>query len=254
MTLWDGLNIANSSEENESTLCSQDIEKFVQRYYELINQKCYFEAHSYQSIRFSKKMTIERLREIWSNNNSLVTKDISVVYNSRFEAKVSFRLLANDTDKSTGKAATTPWIMNVKLVFENDQWKYDEAAYERDTAIHAAAYEGDTSKLIELLKNEPEIIEAQNDKGDTPLLLSVYRGHLEAAEFLISQGADINAQNNHGDTPLHLASWKDYKPLVEMLLSVNADTDSRNKDGCAPSDVTQSEEIKQLISQTGDLN
>lgn len=209
------------STENESTLCSQDIEKFVQRYYEFINQKCYFEAHSYQSIRFSKKMTVERLHEIWSNNNSLITKDISVVYNSRFEAKVSFRLLANDTDKSTGKAATTPWLMNVKLVFENDQWKYDEASYERDTAIHAAAYDGDTSKLIEILKNEPEIIEAQNDKGDTPL---------------------------------HFASWKDYKPLVEMLLSVNADTDSHNKDGCAPSDVTQSEEIKQLISQTGDLN
>jgi len=237
-----------TSEEKENSMDAESAEKLVQRYYELLSQKSYYEAHNMQSARFSQRMTVERMHEIWSNNNTITSKDMSVYLYSRFEAQVSLRLLADDTDRNTGKSSTTPWLMKVKLVMEHGEWKYDEVTYERDTTIHSAAYNGDISSLHKMLEDEPEIINAQNDKGDTPLLLSAYGGHKEAVEYLISRGADINAQNNHGDTALHLASWKGYKPVVEQLLTDNADTMTQNKDGYSASEVANSEDIKEVLS------
>ncbi|MCS5711374.1 ankyrin repeat domain-containing protein [Candidatus Berkiella aquae] len=49
-------------------------------------------------------------------------------------------------------------------------------------------------------------IDAQDDKGNTPLHWAVRQGYPEIIQLLIDNGANVNAQNNEGNAPLHLAT------------------------------------------------
>ena len=48
---------------------------------------------------------------------------------------------------------------------------------------------------------------------------------------LEEHGANINAQDDKGRTPLHLATYGGYKDAAEQLMALGADTTIRNKRG-----------------------
>ena len=50
-------------------------------------------------------------------------------------------------------------------------------------------------------------------------------------EVLAKSGANVNAQDDNGRTPLHLATYGGYKDAAEQLMSLGADTTIRNKRG-----------------------
>ena len=64
---------------------------------------------------------------------------------------------------------------------------------DKATALHAAAREGHADVCLELLE-QGAAIEAQDGGNWTPLLWACYRGHVAAADCLISRGANINAR------------------------------------------------------------
>lgn len=66
--------------------------------------------------------------------------------------------------------------------------------YGEFTALHAAAQEG-FDDIIELLIAAGAPINARDDNGNTPLIISEYRS---AIEILARNGADANIKNNHG--------------------------------------------------------
>ena len=73
------------------------------------------------------------------------------------------------------------------------------------TALHYASYAGRTEALRELLKCHDAELDAQEDGGNTPLMVACRNGHLMAATGLIFAGADVNLLNHAGRSALRIA-------------------------------------------------
>jgi ankyrin repeat protein len=90
---------------------------------------------------------------------------------------------------------------------------------ERDTALHAAAEEGDHGAVLSLLASgSPPALEKH---ADTPLMRAAPSGSSELLRLMLANGSapTLNWRNAHGDTALHLASASDNSPAVHLLLA-----------------------------------
>lgn len=92
----------------------------------------------------------------------------------------------------------------------------------------------DANKVTELLRDNPAgILNARDDNGDTPLIITIARQD-DWAGFFIGKGADPNLPGKGGDTPLIAASRVGYMDAVEWLLKVGARVDAPNRMGETP--------------------
>lgn len=95
-----------------------------------------------------------------------------------------------------------------------------------EKAIIKAAKSGDVNQLLELLGQEPSLIDARDTDGSTPLHCASWKGHPTVVQALLEKGADVHAtnQNDHwGDTPLHAAAHGNQKAVAELLIAAGAD-------------------------------
>jgi pectate lyase len=90
------------------------------------------------------------------------------------------------------------------------------------SSIHAAARLGVLAGVKALLEQGVDV-NAQDDKGITPLHYAVQGDHRELVELLIVNGADINSKDKEGYTSLYYAVWNEDKDMVEFLVTKGAD-------------------------------
>jgi ankyrin repeat protein len=95
--------------------------------------------------------------------------------------------------------------------------------------IHDASDKGDTAEVKALLSKQPDLVNAKNEKGSTPLHLASYKGHLEMVKFLLEKGADIEAENGSGFTSLQLAVYGGHRNVAEFLIDKGSDINAINK-------------------------
>ena len=97
-------------------------------------------------------------------------------------------------------------------------------------AVHAR----DGNKVMQLLNdNPPGLVDARDDDGNTPLIITIARQD-EWAAFLLSKGADPDLPGNGGDTPLIAAARVGYLDAIEWLLTARAKVDAANRMGETP--------------------
>lgn len=88
------------------------------------------------------------------------------------------------------------------------------------TLLHVAAEWGNT-EVCEVLVNAGADLEAQDDWGDTPLYRACLTGacnkDMDAAVFLVSQGASLTHENSRHITPLGVARMEGDKKDVQVL-------------------------------------
>lgn len=86
----------------------------------------------------------------------------------------------------------------------------------------------DVSKMCELF---PGLVNAQDAKGYTPLIIAAYNNHPSIVALLLQHGALPDAQDSAGNTALMGASFKGYTEIVQLLLQAGADVNLRNGQG-----------------------
>jgi ankyrin repeat protein len=97
-------------------------------------------------------------------------------------------------------------------------------------AIHAR----DGTKVMDLLQsNPPGLVDARDEDGNTPLIITIARKD-EWAAFLLNKNADPNLPGKGGDTPLIAAARVGYMDALEWLLTAGAKVDAANRMGETP--------------------
>ena len=97
--------------------------------------------------------------------------------------------------------------------------------------IHHAAKAGHVL-LTELLIAKGGEVNAQDEEGNTPIIVASAYGHVEVVDLLIQVGGDVNKQNESGLTPLHYASANDQ--VLERLIQAGGEVNTQSSDGWTP--------------------
>lgn len=102
--------------------------------------------------------------------------------------------------------------------------------------IHKAIKNNDIAKVMDLIKNNPDLVFSKDEDGFTPLHLAAANGNKDLARFLLTATkAEVNARDNAGSTPMHQAATaKGHSDIVELLLMYGAEVNARDKQGFTP--------------------
>lgn len=124
--------------------------------------------------------------------------------------------------------------------------------------IHDAAEVGDVEQVKALLKAWPELLEAPDEKGVTPLHIAAANGRKEVAEALLARRANVALKTKLGWTPLHFAAGKGDPATVALLLAYRAPVNAKT-----PMDITplhlavregRTEAARLLLEQKAEVN
>jgi ankyrin repeat protein len=95
-----------------------------------------------------------------------------------------------------------------------------------------------------------EIINHQNDDGETALFLASQEGHVNICRDLIEIViVDVNIPDNDDYTPLLVASENGYSDIVLALLDAGADVYAKNKSGKTALDLATDSEIIAMLKE-----
>jgi ankyrin repeat protein len=98
-------------------------------------------------------------------------------------------------------------------------------------------------------KPAPELINAVNEAGNTPLHWAALNGHLENVKLLIESGADVTIINRAGHDAVFEAEINDKKEVVDWLLGAVEELENGiGQPGEAPEDVENLDDDDRAIS------
>ncbi|OED43718.1 hypothetical protein ACH42_09360 [Endozoicomonas sp. (ex Bugula neritina AB1)] len=84
-------------------------------------------------------------------------------------------------------------------------------------------------KAVKIQLKSPETVNAQDERGTTPLMFAAQKGHAGVCKLLLAEGADPEILDSHGRSAQSYAEEKNYSDIVNLLtldLEVHDDTDS----------------------------
>jgi ankyrin repeat protein len=80
-----------------------------------------------------------------------------------------------------------------------------------------------------MLTDNPELLDARFELGETPLHFLAVESEIEAVEFLAAAGFDVNATNQFGDTPLVDVATLGNTEMAKVLLFYGADPNATSQ-------------------------
>ncbi|KAL3673423.1 hypothetical protein V7S43_001135 [Phytophthora oleae] len=115
---------------------------------------------------------------------------------------------------------------------------------DRNSPLHEAGFRGDpdimqlvVNKVIEKSSEDtPDLINLQNQFGNTPLHNAARTGNPECVSHLLQAGAKYSIKNVNGSIPLHHACYSE-KPnaeVVKLLIEAGSDVNALDEQGYSP--------------------
>lgn len=104
----------------------------------------------------------------------------------------------------------------ITLLLENDVCLVEE---DGTTLLHYLSYAGHLTLLDAFYPECCQYLNAQNDRGQTPLMWAARGGEISAAVWLMDNGANKDALDLTGKTAYDYAAEKGYTEIAELLRS-----------------------------------
>ncbi|XP_017843659.2 ankyrin repeat domain-containing protein 49 [Drosophila busckii] len=101
-----------------------------------------------------------------------------------------------------------------------------------------AVNENRIGEVREILKLDPDTVNARDNDGYTPLHRACYNNFLNIARLLLQHKADPNARTELGWTPLHSACKWNNAESVQLLLQFGADVNAESEGQQTPLHIT----------------
>ncbi|MCZ0933384.1 MAG: ankyrin repeat domain-containing protein [Oligoflexia bacterium] len=99
------------------------------------------------------------------------------------------------------------------------------------TELHKASYKGDLNKVSQLIQQGYDIRSKTAVFKFTPFHMSIFKGHTEVANFLLSKVAKIDEGSNFNQTPLHWAAFMGELESVKFLIKKGANLEKLSEHG-----------------------
>ncbi|MHB1000839.1 MAG: ankyrin repeat domain-containing protein [Armatimonadota bacterium] len=140
--------------------------------------------------------------------------------------------------------------------------------HNREASMLKSAGEGNFGDVYGLLDKHPNLVNASDNSGYTPLLNAILGHHADMATYLIGKRADVNAKDKFGHTPFSLSfaqyinDKRDGKPgdmkLLKLLIENGADINVKGIDDETPlhmaARTNQNDAARLLIDNGADTN
>jgi ankyrin repeat protein len=114
--------------------------------------------------------------------------------------------------------------------------------------IVLAARKGQVEAARFLLEQGADL-EERDANGDSALLAAAETGQLDMAKWLIEQGADTNAKDDDKNSVLHVAAYSGTPELVKVLLEAGARPDALNDEEETPLEIAKNQDNARAIIQ-----
>jgi len=100
--------------------------------------------------------------------------------------------------------------------------------------IHEAAARGDIEEVRVLLDRDPQLVDARDRYGWSPLHRASINGHADVVGLLIERGAQLEARDNAGMSALHHAARSGSHEVARRLVHAGADVNAVSDEGATP--------------------
>lgn len=97
-----------------------------------------------------------------------------------------------------------------------------------------AAEKGRLFELVNLLHEDPKLVNYADSDSYTPLHRASYSGHRDCVKYLLKYGANIEAKTSEDWTPLHCAVRWNNIVVAEYLVNVGANVNAKSNGGNTP--------------------
>ena len=112
--------------------------------------------------------------------------------------------------------------------------------------VHASAL--NNIELVKFFSTEVGVkIDITDGFGNTALMKASEKGHVEIAEYLIINGANVNFQNKEGVTPLMVAAEKNNFYIFKLLIDQNADISKSDYTGRTIKEIAENSRDKRIL-------
>jgi len=101
--------------------------------------------------------------------------------------------------------------------------------------LHSYIFEGNLEGTLNLLQDQPELMNAPDQRGFPPLVLACYSDRYAISKLLLEKGADVNARDGMGNTALMGVAFKGLSDMAILLIrEYEADVNAKNNTGGTP--------------------
>ncbi|PNW87017.1 hypothetical protein CHLRE_02g105300v5 [Chlamydomonas reinhardtii] len=147
-----------------------------------------------------------------------------------------------------GLAAYRGSIDELDDLIATEDSKHAEAAdLHNETPLHIAAQYGQFDVVKFLIREHSVNVDPVNWEGWTPFFGAISRSHIEIADFLLRNGADLHHTTPSGMSAMHIAAWFSQRDSIEYLLQKRAHLHKDNTYGIPPMGMARPGPIKRMM-------